>query len=439
MASVDPLSHIVSLAKRRGFIFPSSDIYGGLNSCWDYGPLGVTLKRTLKNHWWKTMTDHRNVEGLDASILMAPKVWEASGHVDNFTDPMVDCKKCQSRFREDKAKKNDEGNVLCPKCGSTEITEARNFNLMFKTFMGPVEDSASVVYLRPETAQGIFVNFLNVSQSMRQQVPFGIAQIGKAFRNEITPGNFTFRTREFEQMEMQFFVHPSEDDQFFDEWKEKRMNWHLSLGIDASKLRFTPHPENDLAHYAKSAGDIEYEFPFGWDEIEGVHNRTDFDLKRHQEFSGKNLNYVDPKRNNEKYLPYIIETSVGADRATLALLLDAYCDDTENERIVMRFKPELAPVQMAIFPLMKKEGLEAIAEKVFAEFSPQMRVQYDASGSIGKRYRRHDEIGTPFCCTIDFDSIEKADLTVRHRDSMRQDRVSLGRLSAYLTDHGITF
>ncbi|MEZ4816203.1 MAG: glycine--tRNA ligase [Bdellovibrionota bacterium] len=430
----DTLQDLVSLAKRRGFVFQSSEIYGGLNSCWDYGPLGVALKKNVKDRWWKSMTSRLDVVGLDASILMAPRVWEASGHVENFTDPLVDCKKCRSRFREDKAPKTDDGKVKCPNCGSLELSEARNFNLMFKTHMGPVEDSGAVVYLRPETAQGIYVNFLNVASSLRMQVPFGIAQIGKAFRNEITPGNFTFRTREFEQMEMQFFIHASEDDKWFDFWRETRLNWHYDLGLRKEKIRFSPHKPGALAHYAKAAGDVEYEFPFGWDEIEGVHNRTNFDLTRHEEYSKKNLHYVDPKRNNEKYLPYIIETSVGADRCTLAVLLDAYVDDKANERIVLKLNPEITPIQVAVFPLMKKEGMDELAMKIVTDLQNDFSVDYDASGSIGKRYRRQDEVGTPYCVTVDFDTIEKKTVTVRERDSMAQEVISLDQLPKYLKD-----
>lgn len=430
----DTLQDLVSLAKRRGFVFQSSEIYGGLNSCWDYGPLGVALKKNVKDRWWKSMTSRLDVVGLDSSILMAPRVWEASGHVENFTDPLVDCKKCKARFREDKAPKTPEGKVKCPTCGNTDLDAARNFNLMFKTHMGPVEDSGAVVYLRPETAQGIYVNFHNVASSSRMQVPFGIAQIGKAFRNEITPGNFTFRTREFEQMEMQFFIHPSEDDKWFEFWKEARLEWHYSLGLKKEKIRYSPHKPGALAHYAKAAGDVEYEFPFGWDEIEGIHNRTNFDLTRHEEFSKKNLHYVDPKRDNEKYVPYIIETSVGADRCTLAVMLDAYVDDKANERIVLKLNPQIAPIQVAVFPLMKKEGMDELAMKIVEDLKLNFAVDYDAAGSIGKRYRRQDEVGTPFCVTVDFDSVAKGTLTVRERDSMAQEVITRDQLSNYLND-----
>jgi glycyl-tRNA synthetase len=427
------IQDLVGLCKRRGFIFQSSEIYGGLNSCWDYGPLGVELKRNIKEAWWKAMTLRDDVVGLDSSILMAPRVWEASGHVENFTDPLVDCRNCKARFRADKAEKKD-GKLVCPECGSTNVTDARNFNLMFKTFMGPVEDSAAVIYLRPETAQGIYVNFHNVAQSLRKAVPFGIAQIGKAFRNEITPGNFIFRTREFEQMEMQFFVAPEDDKKWFEHWKETRWNWHKSIGLQEKKMRFHPHGPGELAHYAKEAFDIEFEFPFGWNEFEGLHNRTDFDLGRHQEYSKKNLQYVDLQNGNRRYLPYIIETSVGVERTLLAVLCNGFVDDKENERLVLKLHPKLAPVKLAIFPLSKKPELETVANKVADIFQGKLPYQYDDSGSIGKRYRRQEEIGTPYCITVDFDSINDQAVTVRHRDTMAQERIPIEKLEAYITD-----
>ena len=428
--AVDDLSKLVSLCKRRGFVFQSSEVYGGLNSCWDYGPLGAELKRNIKDAWWKAMTRRDNIVGLDASILMHPKVWEASGHIENFTDPLVDCKKCKQRFREDMI----EDKKKCPNCGG-ELTEARLFNLMFKTFMGPVEDAASIVYMRPETAQGIYVNFLNVQQSMRLKIPFGIAQIGKAFRNEITPGNFIFRTREFEQMEMQFFVKPGDDDKWMDSWKETRMQFYKDLGITHSKLRFHQHGEGELAHYAKQAFDIEYEFPIGWQEIEGIHNRTDFDLGRHMKFSGKNLQYRD-ELSNETYTPYIIETSSGCDRFLLVTLADAYREDPDNERIVMSFHNSLAPIKVAVLPLMKKEPIDNYARQIYEMFQKHTNyaMQYDVTGSIGKRYRRQDEIGTPFCVTIDFDSLEDKKVTVRHRDSMAQERIAVDNLLSYVDE-----
>ncbi|MEQ1878999.1 MAG: glycine--tRNA ligase, partial [Bdellovibrionia bacterium] len=347
---IKDLATLTSLCKRRGFIFPSSEIYGGINSCWDYGPLGVELKNNLKKIWWEAMVRRSDIVGLDASILMAPQVWKASGHVDNFSDPLVDCKKCKSRFRQDQLK---EGSKNCPTCGTKDsLGDARNFNLMFKTFMGPVEESASVVYLRPETAQGIYVNFENVQVSMRRKIPFGIAQIGKAFRNEITPGNFIFRTREFEQMEMQMFVKPGADEKVMDEWKQIRMDFYLKYGIRKENLQFHTHGPKELAHYAKSAFDIQYKFPIGWQEIEGIHNRTDFDLKNHQGLSGKNLEYFE-EATKEKYIPYIIETSAGCDRNVLTFLCDAYRsesvegDTADDARVVLGFHPELAPIKVA--------------------------------------------------------------------------------------------
>jgi glycyl-tRNA synthetase len=423
---------LVSLCKRRGFIFPSSEIYGGIGSCWDYGPLGVELKLNLKEAWWREMTNRDDVEGVDASILMHPRVWEASGHVEGFVDPLVDCKNCKARFRADKIdpeilKKNE-----CPECGKRgTLTEPRQFNLMFKTHMGPLEDTSALVYLRPETAQGIFVNFENVQQTARQKVPFGIAQIGKAFRNEITPGNFIFRTREFEQMEMQYFVKPGTDMDWFEKWKQARIDWHLAIGLRKKKLRFHQHGPGELAHYAKAAFDIEYEFPIGWQEIEGVHNRSDFDLRRHQEFSSKKLEYFD-EAAKEKYLPYVIETSVGCDRVLLATLCDAY--RLEGERTVLKLHPKLAPYKVAVFPLMKKPELLEMTDKVYADVKKSFRATYDESGTIGKRYRRQDEIGTPFCVTIDYDGIPNQTITVRERDGMTQERISADKLVGYLAD-----
>ncbi len=429
------MSDLVSLCKRRGFIFQSSEVYGGLGSCWDYGPLGVELKGLVKENWWKSMTYRSDVEGIDASILMHPKVWKASGHIDNFSDPLVDCKECKSRFREDKI----DISAACPDCGAKDsFTEPREFNLMFQTFMGPVQDSASVVYMRPETAQGIFVNFLNVQQSMRKKLPFGIAQIGKAFRNEITPGNFIFRTREFEQMEMQYFVKPGTQKDFMEQWKQERLEWHINNGIRKEKLRFHPHGDGELAHYADAALDIEYEFPIGWDEMEGIHSRTDFDLKQHQEFSGKNLHYVDQADGNKKYIPYVIETSAGCDRSLLALMCDAYRLENKgekDERVVMKFKPSMAPIKAAIMPLMKKAPLEELANKVQNDLQKKYKCDYDNAGSIGKRYRRQDEIGTPVCLTIDYDSLDDQSVTVRDRDTMEQKRVNVSQLENYLEDN----
>ncbi len=482
----DAVANIVSLSKRRGFVFQSSEIYGGLNGCWDYGPLGVELLKNIKEEWWKFMTYRDNVEGLDASILMHPKVWEASGHVENFTDPMIDCKQCKARFRldvlgdsisekkkekalselkndfkdnpeilsriEEKINNHGEddpfnllledeqvGKVLlsklnCPQCGNANtFTEARKFNLMFKTFVGPVEDSGSVVYLRPETAQGIFVNFLNVQSSARQKLPFGIAQIGKAFRNEINTKNFLFRTREFEQMEMQFFVKPSEAKSWYDYWKVARLDWYKSLGMTASKLRYHDHIK--LAHYAAAATDIEYEFPFGWGEIEGIHNRTDYDLSRHEQFSGKSLKYFDDE-TKEKYIPYIIETSAGASRSFMAFLIDAYYEEEVNGemRSVLRFHPRLAPIKAAIFPLVNKDGMPEIAREIEKDLRRNFKVFYDDKGAVGRRYRRQDEAGTPFCITVDTQTLEDKTVTVRDRDTMQQERIAIDQLSRYLSD-----
>lgn len=427
------MADLASLCKRRGFIFQSSEIYGGLGSCWDYGPLGVELKNNVKNRWWKAMTFRDDVDGVDAAILMHPTVWKASGHVDNFTDPLVDCKQCKARFREDQI----DTNKPCPVCGNKNtFTEPRLFNLMFKTQMGAVEDASSTVYLRPETAQGIFVNFLNVQNTMRRKLPFGIAQIGKAFRNEITPGNFIFRTREFEQMEMQYFIKPGTQKEEMEKWMEVRWQWHLDNGLRPERLRKKPHEK--LAHYADAATDIEYEFPHGWGEMEGIHSRTDFDLRNHQEFSGKSLSYVDQADGNKKFIPYVIETSVGCDRSLLAIMCDAFRIENEGageeERIVMRFHPSLAPIKAAVMPLMKKEELEGPARKILKELQRDYRMEYDVSGSIGKRYRRQDEIGTPYCITVDYDSLNDHAVTVRDRDTMKQDRIAMDQLSKYLKE-----
>ncbi|MBI2620304.1 MAG: glycine--tRNA ligase [Ignavibacteriales bacterium] len=476
------MEKIVSLAKRRGFIFQSSEIYGGLNGCWDYGPMGVEMLNNLKQQWWRTMTYRDDVEGLDAAILMHPRVWEASGHVENFTDPMVDCRQCKTRYRVDtlfeelsvKKKKevlrelepgrfegqqkdeiveaefekrvNHAERILpllaCPNCGNKgTFTDARTFNLMFKTFVGPVEDSSAVVFLRPETAQGIFVNFLNVQSSSRQKIPFGIAQIGKAFRNEINTKNFLFRTREFEQMEMQFFVRPGTDDHWFEYWRQERMNWFIGLGMRKDRLQWHQHPKKKLAHYAKSAYDIEYHFPFGWGEIEGVHNRTDYDLSRHQEFSKKGLEYFD-EESKQKYVPFVIETSAGASRSFMAFLIDAYQEEEAPTaeggmelRTVLKIHPTLAPMKAAVFPLVNRDGMPEFSRKIEADLRPVVRVFYDESGAVGRRYRRQDEIGTPFCITVDSQTLQDQTVTVRDRDSMRQDRVNAARLRAYLSEH----
>ncbi len=429
------MDKLTSLAKRRGFIFQSSEIYGGTGSVWDYGPLGVELKRNVKDLWWSTMVHQRDdVEGLDTAILMHPKVWEASGHVEEFTDPLVECKSCNRRFRADLPEV--EGGQ-CPVCGTREaFSEPRLFNLMFKTYMGPVEEDASVVYLRPETAQGSYVNFLNVQTAARQKVPFGIAQIGKAFRNEITPGNFIFRTREFEQMEMQFFVEPGTDEEWFEYWKAQRFDWHLSLGINREKLRFHDHGPDELAHYAKTAVDIEYEFPFGWKEFEGIHNRTDFDLSRHQEFSGKRLEYIDPV-GGKRFLPFVVETAVGVDRTVLVLLADAYHEEEIDgeERVVLRLNPRLAPIKVAVFPLVKKDGLPELATKLQKDLrSSAIPSFYDAAGSIGRRYRRQDEAGTPWCVTVDGQTNEDATVTIRDRDTLEQVRVAVDQVETWVRE-----
>jgi glycyl-tRNA synthetase len=447
MADTQLMDKLVSLAKRRGYVFQSSEIYGGTGSVWDYGPLGVELKRNVKEAWWRSMVHLRDdIEGLDAAILMHPKVWEASGHVAEFTDPLVECRNCHRRYRVDilleESGAADLPSAQCPSCGKTgQWTEPRQFNLMFKTFMGPAEDAAATVYLRPETAQGIYVNFLNVQTAARQRVPFGIAQVGKAFRNEITPGNFIFRTREFEQMEMQFFVEPGSDDEWFERWKEARMEWMLALGLAEDRLRFHEHPADKLAHYAKAAFDIEFFFggtigEGGWGEIEGVHNRTDFDLKRHQEFSGKRLEYIDTA-TNKRYLPYIIETSAGADRVTLAVLANGYREEeVEGEtRVVLGIHPSLAPLKAGVFPLVKKDGMperaDAIHRGLRAAGIPSF---YDEAGAIGRRYRRQDEAGTPFGITVDGQTLEDGTVTVRDRDTMRQERIAEDAVAGWLRE-----
>ncbi len=436
MANADLMDKLVSLTKRRGYVFQSSEIYGGTGSVWDYGPLGVELKRNIKDRWWSAMVHQRDdIEGLDASILMHPRVWEASGHVEGFTDPLVECTSCHRRFRAD-LPEIEAGQ--CPTCGTRDsFTEPRMFNLMFKTFMGPVEDSSATVYIRPETAQGIYVNFLNVQGAARQRVPFGIAQIGKAFRNEITPGNFIFRTREFEQAEMQFFVKPGDDEEWLERWKEIRMQWHVDLGIDESKLRFHAHGSDELAHYAKHAYDIEYEFPFGWKEFEGIHNRTDFDLVRHQEYSGKRLEYIDAP-TNERFVPYVVETSMGVDRTMLVVLADAYREEeVEGEaRVVLGLSPSLAPIKAAVFPLVKKDGMPETAERLSAALrAASIPSFYDQSGAIGRRYRRQDEIGTPWCVTVDGQTGEDGTVTVRDRDSLEQVRVGVDHVVAWIREH----
>lgn len=492
MANISPsqqlLEKIVSLAKRRGFVFQSSEIYGGLNGCWDYGPLGVEMLRNLKEAWWRAMTSRGDIEGLDASILMHPRVWEASGHVQNFSDPMVDCRECKSRYRvdhlftemsekrlraiskasqleraldrtlimesRDLSKEElaealtrmveqsqtlfdslvDAELIPCPNCGRVKtLTPPRNFNLMFETYIGPVKDAANAVFLRPETAQGIFVNFMNVWQSARQKIPFGICQIGKSFRNEINTKNFLFRTREFEQMEMQFFCKRGADETLFESWRETRWNWWRMLGMPENKLRF--HPHEKLAHYAKAAGDIEFEFPFGFGEIEGIHNRTDFDLSRHQEFSGKSMQILDDE-TKEKYTPYVIETAAGASRGFMAFLCNGYEEETVNgeQRVVLRLHPFLAPIKVAVLPLVNKDGMPELAQTLDRELRKSMRSFYDDSGAVGRRYRRMDEAGTPFAVTIDSETLDNYTVTIRERDSMEQVRVGMTQVKSYITE-----
>ncbi len=416
---------ISSLAKRRGFVFPSSEIYGGAGATWDYGPLGVELKNNVKRAWWRAMVQERDdIVGLDGAILMHPRVWEASGHVENFTDPLVECGNCKHRFRADEVPAGVAG--PCPNCGEKKLGEPRRFNLMFKTFVGPLEDSASVAWLRPETAQSIYVDFESVQQSTRKRLPFGIAQIGKAFRNEITPKNFIFRSREFEQMEMQYFCRPADAERLFDAWRRARLAWHVGLGIPESSLRFRDHAADERAHYAAAATDIEFAFPFGWQELEGIHNRTDYDLRRHAEFSGKDLSYFDDLAN-ERFVPYVVETSLGVDRLTYAILCVAYDEEPDKEgvRVVLRLHAALAPYKVAVLPLSKNEKLIPLAREVWAAVRPHFMTTYDETQAIGRRYRRQDEVGTPLCVTIDFASLEDRAVTIRGRDDMAQVRVPI--------------
>ncbi|MEQ9280888.1 MAG: glycine--tRNA ligase [Balneola sp.] len=475
MSNLDSLDKIVSLAKARGFIFQSSEIYGGLSAVYDYGPLGVELKNNIRNTWWKEMTQrHDNIVGVDAAIFMHPKVWEASGHVGGFNDPMIDDKQSKKRYRADmlieqyiakleKDGKQDEADkiqeqldttgtrksltedlydiimeneIRSPDSGAFDWTEVRQFNLMFKTQFGSTSTEEDGVYLRPETAQGIFVNYKNVLDTARVQVPFGIAQTGKAFRNEVVARQFVFRMREFEQMEMQYFVEPGTDGDAYEEWLEKRLAWHKSIGIREENLRTAPHPNDKLAHYARAAADIQYKYPIGWQEVEGIHNRSDFDLTQHQEFSGKKLEYYDQK-NQKRYMPYVIETSVGLDRLTLMVLCDAYREEEidGDSRTVLKLDPRLAPVQVGIFPLIKKPELQEIAHKIEKELREDYSVQYDESGSIGKRYRRLDEAGTPFCITVDFETIEDDNkVTIRYRDDMSQVRIPIEKVGEIIRD-----
>lgn len=432
------MDKILSLSKRRGFIFQSSEIYGGLGSTWDYGPLGVELKRHVKEAWWKSVvSDRDDMVGLDSAILMHPRVWEASGHVENFSDPLVECRICHRRFRSDQLSEDK-----CPDCGGA-LTEARNFNLMFRTHMGPVEETGQEVFLRPETAQGIFVNFPNVVNATRKKLPFGIGQIGKAFRNEITPGNFTFRTREFEQMEVEFFVKPGTDEEWLNSWVKSRFEWYVSLGIRRQNLRLRRHDPDELAHYAKDTYDIEYRFPWGWGELEGIADRTDFDLQRHDQFSGESLSYFDDE-SKERYFPYVIEPSGGVDRATLAFWLDSYDEESElstkadqkqgNVRVVSHLHRKLAPITVAVLPLSRNEKLNPTSRRVYDLIRRNFNAQFDDAQSIGRRYRRQDEIGTPYCVTVDFDTLDDDQVTVRDRDTMNQVRLPVSELTEVLHD-----
>jgi glycyl-tRNA synthetase len=454
IAGEELMNKIVALCKRRGFIYQNSEIYGGMANTWDYGPMGVELKRNIKDIWWKNFVQERDdVVGLDSAIIMHPETWKASGHLSSFNDALIDCKTCKSRFRADhiiedalnidvEGKTEDEmteiiheNKIKCPVCGSIDWTDARLFNLMFKTFQGVVEDSSSVVYLRPETAQGIFVNFKNIVDTTRVSLPFGIAQIGKAFRNEITPGNFIFRVREFEQMELEFFVKPGEDEEWFDYWRNYPMEWLINLGLSKDNLKYYDHPVEKLAHYSKGTTDILYKFPFGWEELWGIANRTDFDLNAHIERSGKKLTVFDHEKG-EHIVPYVVEPSVGVDRLVLAFLVEAYTEDIVDgaERVYLNLKPELAPVKAAVFPLTKKEQLVEIARDIYNRLKTLFNTEYDDSGSIGKRYRRQDEIGTPYCITVDFDTIDDRKVTIRDRNTLEQDRIDIEKVRDYLLE-----
>src|SRR6266498_895286 len=436
------MDKIVNLCKRRGFVFPSSEIYGGFASTWDYGPLGIELKRNIRETWWRYMvTARENVVGLESAVLMHPRVWEASGHVAGFSDPLVDCRACKRRFRADQIPPQDERQ--CPKGMECDLTEARQFNLMFKTFVGPVEEDAAVAFLRPETAQGMFVNFLNVQQSGRLKPPFGIAQIGKSFRNEITPGNFIFRTREFEQMEMEFFVKPGTDEEWHQRWIDARLDWHIGLGISKDNLRLYEHPREKLSHYSKRTVDIEYKFDFPgteWGELEGIANRTDFDLTTHGKAAGQDMSYLDPE-SGERYIPYVVEPALGVDRTLLVHLLDAYTEDEApdakgklEKRTVLRLDYRIAPVKVAVLPLSRNADLSPKARDLAAELRRHWNADFDDASAIGRRYRRQDEIGTPYCVTIDFETLDDQAVTVRERDSMKQERIGIDGLTAYLSE-----
>jgi glycyl-tRNA synthetase len=424
---------VLNLTKRRGFVFPSAEIYGGFRSTYDYGPVGVLLLRNVRNAWWRSMVQLRtDVVGLEAAILSPPQIWEASGHLQNFTDPLVECRECNSRWRLDKLDDPD----TCPSCGKTgTFTEAKHFNLMFKTHAGPVEEAGAVAYLRPETAQGMFVNFANVLTTSRKKPPFGIAQIGKSFRNEITPGNFVFRTREFEQMEMEYFVPPDEAQQWYEYWCRHRFQWYLDLGMPADKLRLRPHDDDELSHYSSGTSDVEFLFPWGWDELEGIANRGDFDLTQHAKHSGERLEYFD-QASGERYVPHVIEPAAVATRTAMAFLLAAY-DEEEvrgETRTVLRLHPRIAPYQLAVLPLSKNEQLVPVAEEVLGLVQPSFMCDFDVTQAIGRRYRRQDELGTPYCVTIDFDTLEDHAVTVRDRDTMDQERVAIAELVPYLTE-----
>jgi len=430
------MKDIVALCKRRGLIYPSSEIYGGFANTWDYGPYGVLLKNNVKQAWWDNIVKSRdNIVGLDSAILMNPKVWEASGHLKEFSDPLVECTKCHTRYKEDLLKGMivKGGKPVCVNCGGMEFTKTKSFNLMFKTNVGPVDNENNIVYLRPETAQGIFVNFKNVLDSTRVKIPFGIAQIGKAFRNEITPGNFTFRTLEFEQFELEYFVESKNANKMFKQWVDDRFNWYIDLGISEKNLAKVPHLKSDLAHYAKAVTDIEYKFPFGQSELEGIANRGDFDLVQHEKLSGQDLKYTDDE--GKKIMPHVIEPSGGVDRATLAFLVDAHKEEIVkgDKRTVLSLHPKLAPIKAAILPLVKKDAkLVKIAKQIYTDLKNDLFVEYDDGGTIGKRYRRQDEIGTPFCVTVDSDSIKDNTVTIRHRDSMKQDRIKIKDIKEFL-------
>ncbi|MEL7974565.1 glycine--tRNA ligase [Isoptericola sp. F-RaC21] len=463
MAAPSPsaqLDAVVSLAKRRGFVFQSGEIYGGTRSAWDYGPLGVELKENIKQQWWRAMTRRDDVVGLDSAVILPTPVWKASGHLGAFNDPLTECLSCHKRFREDhmieefeekkgRAPEGGLAEIACPNCGTRgQWTEPRDFNMMLKTYLGPVEDESGVHYLRPETAQGIFVNFANVAAAARKKPPFGIAQIGKSFRNEITPGNFIFRTREFEQMEMEFFVAPGTDAEWHQYWIDTRMAWYTDLGIDPENLRLYEHPAEKLSHYSTRTVDIEYRFGFTgseWGELEGIANRTDFDLKTHSEHSGKDLSFFD-QTTNERWLPYVIEPAAGLTRSLMAFLVEAYAEDEApntkggvDKRTVLRLDPRLAPVKAAVLPLSRNEALSPKARDLAAELRRSWNVDFDDAGAIGRRYRRQDEIGTPFCVTVDFDTLDDDAVTIRHRDTMAQERVSLAKVTGYLAEHLAAF